>query len=490
MGRGGFGKVWKVYYKQTKTLYAMKEMNKAKIIDKKSEKSVKSERDLLSKLNHPFIINMHFSFQDNDNLYLVMDLLSGGDLRYHLCKKRFFSEEQTKFILSCIILGLEYCHSNSIIHRDIKPENLVLDSEGYTHITDFGIAKIQQPNNHKETSGTPGYMSPEVLCGQNHTIVVDYFALGVMGYEFMLGVRPYLGKSRKEIKEKVMAKQVLLKKNDIKENWTIESGDFINRLLQRKPSHRLGLHGATEVKEHIWFKNYPWSDLYHRKLISPFIPPNEDNFDYKYCNNMEKQGLKTKERYAEIIISDNYKTVFNNYLYFNRFDKSTYDNKLTFLNIHEKMYKINKPHNRNLSVATNFSNYHRLSNGDNNNKNQDERNTDSGKVLINHGRALSAMGVKCNKAFFDANNYIKIRKYVKKKEILNAKLQKGKNNSKNSLYSELMGNNLTNVNSVAKNNITSSANVNLEKIDNSEPPGKEKENYSTVNFPLNNNTNK
>ena len=290
----------------------MKEMNKAKIIDKKSDRSVKSERDLLSKLNHPFIINMHYSFQDSDNLYLVMDLLTGGDLRYHICKKRYFTEDQTKFFISCILLGLEYCHYYYIIHRDIKPENLVLDSKGYVHITDFGIAKIQIANNHKETSGTPGYMSPEVLCGQNHTIAVDYFALGVMGYEFMLGIRPYLGKSRKEIKEKVMAKQVIIHKNDIKEGWSLEAADCINRLLQRKPGHRLGYNGTNEVKNHIWFKNYPWNDLYNGKLKSPFIPPSEDNFDSKYCNNVEKQGLKTKERYAEIIISDNYKLIFKN----------------------------------------------------------------------------------------------------------------------------------------------------------------------------------
>ncbi len=115
----------------------MKEMSKAKIIDKRSERSVKNERDLLSKINHPFIVNMHFSFQDSDNLYLVMDLLTGGDLRYHICKNRKFSENQSKFFIGCILLGLEYCHRNKIIHRDIKPENLVLDSNGYVHITDF-----------------------------------------------------------------------------------------------------------------------------------------------------------------------------------------------------------------------------------------------------------------------------------------------------------------------------------------------------------------
>lgn len=130
---------------------------------------------------------MHYAFQDFENLYIVLDLLTGGDLRYHVCKYRRFSEEQTKFFMACIILSLEYIHNNSVLHRDIKPENLVLDELGYVGLTDFGIAKIYQKENNSETSGTPGYMAPEVMCRQNHTYAVDYFALGVIGYEFMLG---------------------------------------------------------------------------------------------------------------------------------------------------------------------------------------------------------------------------------------------------------------------------------------------------------------
>ena len=177
-----------------------------------------------------FIVNIQFAFQDHENLYLVMDLLNGGDLRYHVSKYKRFSEEQTKFFVGCILLGLDYIHVNNILHRDIKPENLVLDEKGYVRITDFGIGKYYQKENSSETSGTPGYMSPEVMCGQNHTIAVDYFALGVITYEFMMGVRPYTGKSRKEIKEKIMAKQVQVKKQDIPDGWSTEAADFVNRV--------------------------------------------------------------------------------------------------------------------------------------------------------------------------------------------------------------------------------------------------------------------
>ena len=141
IGKGGFGKVWKIQSKKTKTIYALKEMSKLKIIDKKSEKSINTEREFLSKLSHPFIVNMHYAFQDKQNLYLVMDILNGGDLRYHISRYRKFSEEQTRFFIANIIYSLQYIHSNNVIHRDIKPENLVLDEKGYVRITDFGIAK-------------------------------------------------------------------------------------------------------------------------------------------------------------------------------------------------------------------------------------------------------------------------------------------------------------------------------------------------------------
>ena len=291
-------------------------MSKLKIIDKKSEKSINSEREFLSKLNHSFIVNMHYAFQDRDNLYLVMDLLNGGDLRFHISRYRKFSEEQTRFFLANIIYAIDYIHSNNVIHRDIKPENLVLDDKGYVRITDFGIAKENMPDNSSETSGTPGYMAPEVMKGRNHSFPVDFFAIGVIGYEFMIGTRPYVGKNRKEIKEQMLSKAVVINEDNIASGWSQESADFINKLLERKESKRLGCkEGAKELMRHHWLKYYPWDELKSKTLLAPFIPDPKDNFDKNYCESIDKISEETKIRYEEIYCSAHYKKIFVNFYF-------------------------------------------------------------------------------------------------------------------------------------------------------------------------------
>ena len=137
----------------------------------------------------------------------------------------------TEFFIACIIIGLSYIHSQNIIHRDIKPENLVCDKEGYIRITDFGVAKRNMPDNSSETSGTPGYMAPEVLFTQNHSFPADYFAIGVIGFEFMFGIRPYLGRSRKEIKDVIVHQQVRITYDDLPDGWSNEAADFINSVF-------------------------------------------------------------------------------------------------------------------------------------------------------------------------------------------------------------------------------------------------------------------
>ena len=317
IGKGGFGKVWKIKHKKTSKYYALKEMSKLKIIEKKSEYSINFEREILSKLNNPFIVNMYYAFQDSDNLYLVMDYLKGGDLRFHLTRHIHFSEEQSRFFICNLLIALEYIHSQDIIHRDIKPENLVLDENGYTRITDFGIAKKKSDVNKMkgDTSGTPGYMAPEIMRGIVHSFEVDFFAVGIVAYEFMKGKRPYNGKNRKEIKEEMIMKQIVIKEDEIPEEWTKESIDFINKLVVRKRENRLGYNGIKEVKEHPWIKYYPWEMILDKTLPSPFIPQNKDNFDLRFCAKTQNIGQETQIRYEEILMSSYYNNIFKNFFY-------------------------------------------------------------------------------------------------------------------------------------------------------------------------------
>ena len=385
IGRGGFGKVWKVRLKKNNEFFALKEMSKVKIIDRRSEISIMSERNLLSKLHHSFIVNMYFAFQDFYNLYLVMDLLTGGDLRFHIAHKKVFTESQTKFFIANMLLALDYIHSQNIIHRDIKPENLVLEKKGYLRITDFGVAKINEIDNSSETSGTPGYMAPEVILVQNHGPPSDFFALGVIGYEFMLGFRPYLGRGRKEIKNLIISKQAKISKEELPEDWSEESREFINLLLQRKPRKRLGYNGVDEIKQHPWMKDIDWELLFQKKLEAPFIPPmNKENFDKKYCEGEDNVGETTIERYELYYNSELYEGVFKNYTYINK----------NYLNDYYKSHNINNINNNNKNFNT--INY--------------ERN--SGNNIINDNNAE----IKLQKATIDYDSKLKLNKDKENKE--------------------------------------------------------------------------
>ena len=298
-------------------------MSKIEIVDKKSEVSILEELTLLSKISHPFIINIHFAFQDTEFLFLVSDYLEGGDLRFQLTKNKTFTETQTKFLIANLLLSLDYLHTNNIIHRDVKPENLIFEKNGYLRLTDFGIAKTFTKNNKEETSGTPGYMAPEVLFAQNHTFVVDYFAVGVIIYEIIFGHRPYTGLNRKELKEEMFGKKVFIEKKDLPKNWSEDSANFVNKLLIRKATERLGFNGSKEVFEHSWLKYFPWNDLYNKKIEAPFVPEiSGDNFDFNFVNNFKGPNDSTLERY-KIYLNDEktYFKIFNKYFYYyNEFD--------------------------------------------------------------------------------------------------------------------------------------------------------------------------
>ena len=308
IGRGGFGRVWKVRLKRQfnpnitdirlqknkSRIFAMKEMSKAKISLKKSIKSVANERKFLENFNYNLLCNMYYAFQDEDTLYIIMDYLSGGDLRYHICRKNYFTEIETKFIAACITLSLNYIHERNVIHRDIKPENLVFGGDGYLHLTDFGIAMGYKRGDTGvvSASGTPGYMAPEAIINKPHDFSVDYFALGVIVYELMMGERPYQGRNRKEIREQMFSIEIKLDNDDMPEDWEDENIlDFINKLLARKKKKRLGYKSGEDVKNHPYFKDISWTQIENLEMESPFIFDTEDNFDDSYAQKQDNDSI-------------------------------------------------------------------------------------------------------------------------------------------------------------------------------------------------------
>ena len=324
-------------------------MSKAKIIDKKSVDSVLGEKNLLSQLHHSFIVNMVYSFQDHDYLYLVMDLLPGGNLRYHICLKRRFNEKQNKFLIGCILVGLEYIHSQCILHRDIKPENLVFDSNGYLRITDFGIAKKYVVNNKKDTSGTVGYLAPEILCNQNHTYSIDYYAIGIIAYELAYGHRPYIGRTKHEVKQLILTQQAHIDYDELPNGYQDEAADFINQLIQRKPKNRLGRDSISEVINHPWLQGFDWEALKEKNLRAYYIPKEGDNFDKKYCLQSNKLGTETVERYKEITMEPNYNAIFK------KFDCEKVPEELKFIETKIKFGETTNNINNNICNSSNNS---------------------------------------------------------------------------------------------------------------------------------------
>lgn len=257
---------------------------------------------------------------------MVQRMMQGGDLLYHMelrkRSKREFSEDEARFIIACIILALEYLHNNGIIHRDIKPENILISARGICKLTDFQLARIWREENFSDTSGSPGYCAPEVLKRQNHGPCVDWFAVGAVTYEMMLGKRPWEGDDRNTYRDNLLADDVILKKADTPESWNHEASDFINKCLLRDPAFRLGVNGTNEIKAHVWFKEFDWLSLIQQKLQAPLIPLAFVNYydDKKLFRERLKQLEYNANKAVEIINEDllqnfEFQKLFENYYY-------------------------------------------------------------------------------------------------------------------------------------------------------------------------------
>ena len=413
-------------------------MSKAKIVDKKSIESILGEKKILSELHHPFIVNMIYSFQDFDYLYLVMELLSGGNLRYHLTLRKRFNETQIKFLIGCIMIGLKYIHGQNILHRDIKPENLVFDSNGYLRITDFGIAKHYVVNNKKDTSGTIGYLAPEVLCNVNHNFSIDYYAVGIITYELMYGHRPYIGKNKHEVKQLILTRQAKIEFSDLPEGFSHDIADFINKLIQRKPKNRLGKSNINEVLSHPWFMGFDWDNCSKKKLRAPYIPKYGDNFDKNYCLQSNKIGTETMERYEKIMAKEEIQIIFKEFNC-NKIPKELYG--YNYKKINENKYTTNNNVSSNMST-TSISRNNKNENHQNNlkaynNINYINRNILKNKILNNDiENLIFKNNNNINKTIFERNQ----NKFINNFDNINNNNIIKANNSNKTYINDYIGN--------------------------------------------------
>ena len=301
IGLGTYGKVFVATKKSNNKLYAVKILNKKQICIMKLKKSIKTERILLEKLNHPFIMKLEYAFQSKKSLYLITPFMLGGELNYHIYKENYFNENKAKFYAAEIILGLNYIHENNCIYRDLKPENVLIGQDGHIKLTDFGLSKLcsNYSCRTKSICGTPEYLAPEILFENGYGIEVDWWSLGVIIYEMLSGYLPF-----KIVRNEKITKNVYQKKIKMFSHFSNQAKDLIKKLLVVNPKKRIGFE---QIINHEFFKDINWEKMELKKIEPPFIPDiNESNL-FKYFNS-EKElneelidyNLKNIEFYEDI----------------------------------------------------------------------------------------------------------------------------------------------------------------------------------------------
>uniref|UniRef100_A0A671VB65 Ribosomal protein S6 kinase n=1 Tax=Sparus aurata TaxID=8175 RepID=A0A671VB65_SPAAU len=273
LGQGSFGKVFlvrKVTPPDDNQLYAMKVLRKA-TLKVRDRVRTKMERDILADVNHPFVVKLHYAFQTEGKLYLILDFLRGGDLFTRLSKEVMFTEEDVKFYLAELALGLDHLHSLGIIYRDLKPENILLDEEGHIKLTDFGLCKEAIDHEKKAYSfcGTVEYMAPEVVNRQGHIHSADWWSFGVLMFEMLTGALPFQGKDRKETMNLILKARL-----GMPQFLSVEAQSLLRALFKRNPANRLGsgADGAEEIKRHGFFSTIDWNKLFRKEMKPPFRP--------------------------------------------------------------------------------------------------------------------------------------------------------------------------------------------------------------------------
>uniref|UniRef100_A0AAX7W0X5 Protein kinase C n=1 Tax=Astatotilapia calliptera TaxID=8154 RepID=A0AAX7W0X5_ASTCA len=275
-------------YKRSGKMYAIKALKKGDIVTRDEVDSLMCEKRIFEVINssrHPFLVNLYGCFQTADHVCFVMAYSPGGDLMTHI-HNSIFNESQARFFSSCVLLGLEFLHKNKIVYRDLKLDNLLMDADGFVRIADFGLCKEEMGHGDRTSTfcGTPEFLAPEVLTDSNYTRSVDWWGLGVLVYEMLVGESPFPGDDEEEVFDSIVNDDVryprLLSPN---------SASLIQKLLQKNPELRLGAgeEDALEIKRHKFYEEMDWDALLAKKVKPPFLPairaPQDvSNFDEEF----------------------------------------------------------------------------------------------------------------------------------------------------------------------------------------------------------------
>lgn len=279
LGKGGFGEVCACQTRSTGKMYACKKLEKKRIKKRKGETMVITEKQILGRVNSRFVVNLAYAFEMKDALCLVLTIMEGGDLKFHIYNmggEPGFPEDRSRFYACEIILGLGHLHKEGIVYRDCKPENILLDSKGHLRISDLGLAvEIPEGEAVRGRVGTVGYMAPEIIDNEKYTFSPDWFSLGCLVYEMIEGRAPFRARKEK-VKREEVDRRVKDSVEDYSDRFSPASRSLCEGLLQKSVSNRLGCssgrHGVREVKIHPWFNSINWRRMEAGRISPPFEP--------------------------------------------------------------------------------------------------------------------------------------------------------------------------------------------------------------------------
>ena len=269
LGCGAFGRVKLCKDPKTDSYYALKCQSKAAIVESGLEEHVLNEMRVMKKVDHPLIAKLYIALQDDRYIYFVLELLQGGELFTHLRSKGKLPEQSTRFYAASVVYAFATLHAKKIAYRDLKPENLVMNESGYVKLVDFGLAKQLISGKTWTLCGTPDYLAPEIILNEGHDLAVDYWALGVLIFEMVVGAPPFYADDPMEVYEKILGGNPAMPTF-----FTRNLSDLIKKLLRSQQGKRLGntRGGTAAVIKHKWFSSFDWAGLESAEMKPPYKP--------------------------------------------------------------------------------------------------------------------------------------------------------------------------------------------------------------------------